>query len=228
MSQPDRILLGHLATFGDCLYATAVARQIKHDFPGCHLTWAIGSMSRPVIRENPFVDEVWEYPLRDRREIDSSWWSFVRDARRRVRRGEFSRIFFTQVAPGNYQNFDGTVRSSIFRGYAAPITVPVTPVLRLTADEVDHVQKAADLGGDAGLLHQLAQAGVLGGLAGLDPAAGDAPFARAWRLAAADQEHFLAADADHADAGDGRPAHPSGCGRVNTHSLSPERAESKA
>ncbi len=144
MSQPERILLGHLASFGDCLYATAVARQIKQDFPGCHLTWAIGSMFRAAILENPFVDAVWEYPMTERREIVTTWAPFVREARRRLRRGDFTGTFFTQIAPGNYQNFDGTVRPSIFRGYPGPITVPIAPVLRLGAGEVERVHAFAE------------------------------------------------------------------------------------
>ena len=38
---PKKIILVQLYSNGDCLYATAVARQIKQDFPGSHLTWAI-------------------------------------------------------------------------------------------------------------------------------------------------------------------------------------------
>ena len=50
----------HLVSLGDCLYVTAVARQIKQDYPGCHLTWAISSRCSQVIQNNPYVDEIWE------------------------------------------------------------------------------------------------------------------------------------------------------------------------
>jgi hypothetical protein len=144
MNQPERILLGHLASFGDCLYATAVARQIKQDFPGCHLTWAVGSLYRSAIEENPYVDEVWEISLTDRSQIVPMWRTFVRMARERIRKGDFTKAFFTQVAPDNYQNFDGTVRSSVFRGYPGPITVPVNPVMHLRPEEIDTVRRFAD------------------------------------------------------------------------------------
>ncbi len=143
MSQQQRILLGHLASFGDCLYATAVARQIKQDFPGCSLTWAIGSMYRPVIDGNPYVDEVWEIPLTQRSQINQAWRTFVRQARQRVRAGDFTRAFYTQIGPDNYQNFDGTIRASVFRGYPRPITVPVAPVIRLREQEIDTVRRFA-------------------------------------------------------------------------------------
>ena len=55
---PKKIILVQLYSNGDCLYATAVARQIKQDFPGSHLTWAIASFCKSIIINNPFVDEI--------------------------------------------------------------------------------------------------------------------------------------------------------------------------
>lgn len=129
--RPRRILLGHLGAFGDCLYATAVARQIRHDFPDCHLTWAIGSKYRSVVDGNPDVNEIWEVPLVRRDDGDAVWRHFAAEAGARVQRGDFDRAYFTQIGPDNYQNFDGTIRASIFRGYPRPVTVPVRPVIRL-------------------------------------------------------------------------------------------------
>ena len=134
-----RILLGQLGKNGDCLYATALARQIKQDYPGCHLTWAIGSPFRDIVKGNPFIDEVWEYAMQAV-DIERAWPAFAREARARARRGEFDRVFLTQVPPDNYARFDGTVRASIFRGYPHPVTVPIAPVIRLTEEEVRHVE----------------------------------------------------------------------------------------
>jgi len=144
VNNPPHILLGHLASFGDCLYATAIARQIKQDYPGCKLTWAIGTIYRPAIEENPYVDEIWEIPLLKRSDMDSVWIKFAKEIKQRKKRGDFDKIFLTQIGPNNYQNFDGTVRSSIFRAYPAPITVPVQPVIRLRQDEVDGVRQFAE------------------------------------------------------------------------------------
>lgn len=138
-----RVLLGQLGAAGDCVYATTVARQIKADDPDCHLVWAIGSMFRHVIAGNPHVDEVWEVPLAGRADMAATWKSFEREARARKARGELDDLFLTQIDPGNYQNFDGTVRASIFRGYPRPITVPVTPVIRLGDDEIARVRDFA-------------------------------------------------------------------------------------
>ena len=135
--RPRRIVLGQLGARGDCVYATAVARQIKADYPGCRLTWAIGSMARSIIANNPYVDEVWEIPVRNHGEMLAAWEQFRKEVTARKARGDFDDVFLTQVYPDNFGNYDGTVRASIFRGYPRPITVPVTPVIRLSREQVD-------------------------------------------------------------------------------------------
>jgi len=115
----------------------------KKGLPWFKLTWAIGSLYRPVIEENPYVDTIWEIPLLKRLDMDGAWIKFAKEAKRRKKKGDFDEIFLTQIGPNNYQNFDGTVRSSIFRAYPRPITVPVQPVIRLRSDEVDGVHQFA-------------------------------------------------------------------------------------
>lgn len=142
-SAARRILLGQLGARGDCVLATPIARQIKNDFPGCHLTWAIGSMCRPIIEGNPFVDEIWEVPVAGHQEMIAAWERFRSEARLRSKRGDFDETFLTQISPDNFGNYDGTVRASIFRGYPRPMTVPVTPVIRLSDADVRHAQAFA-------------------------------------------------------------------------------------
>jgi hypothetical protein len=139
-----KILLGQLTSNGDCLFATTLARQIKTDYPGCHLTWAISSLCRSIIDDNPYVDEVWEIPLTRNEDVVTAWMRFESEALNRKSLGDFDDIFLTQIAPGNLQNYDGTIRSSIFNAYPHPITVPVTPVMRLSQAEVDNVRRFAE------------------------------------------------------------------------------------
>jgi ADP-heptose:LPS heptosyltransferase len=146
----DRIVLGQLGLNGDCLYATTLARQIKHDFPGCHLTWAISSFCRSIIEENPYVDEIWEIPATGWKQIEATWHWLAYEVQHQLDRGRFTHAFLTQVYPYNLRNFDGTVRPSIFRNYPGQITVPVQNILRLRDAEVAHVRSFADR-------HQLAQ-----------------------------------------------------------------------
>jgi hypothetical protein len=138
--RPKRILLGQLNSYGDCLYATVIARQIKTDYPECHLTWAIGSMCRSILEGNPYVDDIWEIPLTNIVEVTEVWHRFEQQASDRKKRGDFDEVFLTQLAPGNLQNYDGTIRSSIMRAYGKPITVPLSPVLRLSTAEVENVR----------------------------------------------------------------------------------------
>ena len=138
--KPKRILLGQLNSNGDCLYATAIAKQIKKDYPGCHLTWAIGSMCRSVIAENPDVDKVWEVPLKNIGEVGEVWRRFKQEALEKKKRGVFDEVFLTQIINGNISHYDGIIRSSIFRNYPHEITVPVAPVLKLSSREIENVR----------------------------------------------------------------------------------------
>jgi hypothetical protein len=139
-----RILLGQLGASGDCLFATTIARQIKKDFPGCHLTWGIGSTFRSVLDENPDVDAVWEIPISNHSETAAAWQRFESEARRRKEMGDFDEVFLTQISPGNLYNFDTTIRTSIFRGYPGRISVPISPVLRLNKSEIENVGRFAE------------------------------------------------------------------------------------
>src|ERR1700722_17766663 len=139
---PNRILLGQLISNGDCLYATAVAQQIKHDFPGCHLTWAVSSLCRRMIEENPWVDAIWEIPLANwsNELLRTSWHSFAAKALILYERGVYDFVFFTQIYPGNPHHFEGTVRPGIFLGYPGRMTVPLQPSVSLRTEEVEKVK----------------------------------------------------------------------------------------
>jgi hypothetical protein len=140
-----KILLGHLASFGDCLYATTIAKQIKIDYPGCHLTWAIGSKYSSILDHNPDVDEVWEIPLEKIQDIKPVWENFEKEVCKRQAKGDFDEVFLTQFSPCHLYNFDGLIRSSTFRGYPKTITVPVNPVLKLSNSEIENVKNFIDL-----------------------------------------------------------------------------------
>jgi hypothetical protein len=130
-----RILLGMLGSNGDCLYATAIARQIKHDFPGCHLTWAVASLCRNVLFNNPDIDALWEIPLASWSDMDRAWQLFEIEAHSLASSGHFDHVFLTQVSPGRFANYDGTVRPSLFRNYPRQISVPVDVTINLDAEE---------------------------------------------------------------------------------------------
>lgn len=135
----ERILIGQLGTLGDCLLASPLARQIKTDYPSSHVTWAVSMTCRQVIDGNPYVDSVWDFCRGARETKSDMWYRFKREASTRHMKGLFDLVLFSQIHPDNYQNFDGTVRSSILRSYGRPITVPIAPIVRLRDEEVNRV-----------------------------------------------------------------------------------------
>ena len=133
------ILMGQLGNNGDCLYATIVARQIKHDFPDCRLTWGIANKCRTIPVNNPYVDDIWVFPAIKGEDMPAMTRNFMQQALRRTQSGEFDRVIYPQIWPDNFRNYDGTVRPSLLRNYGAPITVPIENVLCLTGEEQENV-----------------------------------------------------------------------------------------
>ncbi|HMK33479.1 MAG TPA: hypothetical protein VK463_00330 [Desulfomonilaceae bacterium] len=142
-----KILLGQLGANGDCLYATVLARQIKEDYPGCHLTWAISSRCKEVLTANPYVDEIWEWNVSDT--VRDAAWRALETTALRIQTGldPFDKVVLSQIWPDNFRRYDGTVRPSIVRAYDRPITAPVDTVIVLTDQELDHVEKFVRLHG---------------------------------------------------------------------------------
>src|SRR5882724_5164649 len=146
-----RALIGQLGSNGDCLYATVIARQLKVDYPGCHVTWAIARQCSHLLKNNPYVDEIWEWQVPDwSTQQQAIAWMALETAvlRRQDSRDPFDRICLSQIWPRNFRRYDGTVRSSILRAYGRPITVPIDCVIVLGDDEI---QNAARFVQDTGL-----------------------------------------------------------------------------
>jgi ADP-heptose:LPS heptosyltransferase len=142
MEARKKILLVQLYSNGDCLYATSVAKQIKKDFPECHLTWAIAGFCKNIIAHNPFVDEV-----REVNEVPKNDVAAFRKFRAKVyaekKQGLWEEVFVTHNMDENQALYDGTIRGMIFRAYPFPITVSVQPVLNLTDEEHERVEAFA-------------------------------------------------------------------------------------
>ena len=136
----EKILLALLGAKGDCVYGTTLAHQIKADNPECHLVWAISSDCRDILRNNPHVDEVWEIPADSHHGASSQWKPLMEEAHTLAGRGILNRVYPAQISPGNYQNYDGTVRPSIMRAYGRPITVPMESHVVLTEEEIRKVE----------------------------------------------------------------------------------------
>jgi ADP-heptose:LPS heptosyltransferase len=140
--EPQKILLVQLYSNGDCLYATTVARQIKKDYPGAHLTWAIASFCKNIIANNPYVDAVMEVNTVAKNDV-AAFRRFKKEICRQQKRGIYDEVFIVHNADTNHAYYDGSIRSSILKAYPNPITVPIQPVLRLLPGEVEKANKFA-------------------------------------------------------------------------------------
>jgi ADP-heptose:LPS heptosyltransferase len=139
MHTSKKIILIHFYSNGDCLYATAVARQIKQDFQNCHLSWAIASNCKSIIANNPYIDEiiVVDYVHRNDTEV-------MNQLKAKINLMDYDHVFITH--PSYIENmalYDGCIRSNVLNAYPYPITVPITPVLQLTNEEISNVEAFA-------------------------------------------------------------------------------------
>src|ERR1700712_600408 len=131
-----KILMVQLFSNGDCLYATTVARQIKHDYPGCHLTWMIAAFCKDIIANNPYVDDTIINTSVAKNDV-AAFRKLKKLVQDQKRKGEWSEVFVTQNLDDNQAYYDGCIRSCVFRAYGKPISVPITPVLQLLPEEMD-------------------------------------------------------------------------------------------
>lgn len=56
--QPGRIVLILPCCIGDVVLATPVLQALRRAYPTAHITWAIGSWSRPAIARHPLLDSI--------------------------------------------------------------------------------------------------------------------------------------------------------------------------
>jgi hypothetical protein len=135
-----RYLIVQHGCYGDCLFATTLARQIKNDQQDSHVAWAVSPSYKSILQNNPFVDELLEVPVSNGNYFDKKWRSLEKELLSKKENGEFDEIIFSQVLPYNWERFSGTIRHTILSSYKRPITVPVEPVLYLTQQEILNVQ----------------------------------------------------------------------------------------
>lgn len=140
----NKILLVQLFSNGDCLYATTIARQIKQDYPDCHLTWAVASFCRSILNGNPYIDAILEI-----NEVNKNDVVAFRRLKKRLytekRNGLWKELFITHIMDDNQAYYDGCIRTAIFRAYPNPVTIENTPVLSISEIEKNRVREFVQL-----------------------------------------------------------------------------------
>jgi hypothetical protein len=139
-----RFLIVQPGCYGDCLFATTLAQQIKNDYPESHVSWAVSTPYKLILQHNPFIDSLWEVTISTGNYFDKKWRQFEKEVLLKKETGEFDEIIFSQVLPYNWEHFSGTIRHTILSSYKRPITVPVQPILHLTQQEILNVKKFAE------------------------------------------------------------------------------------
>lgn len=135
-----KILLVQLGSNGDCLFVTTIAKQIKEtDYPGCSLTWLIGSKYSHLIDNNHFIDDKIILEIND---INDLW--FKRNNIDNILKKDliyknFDKIFITDFTKDNSKYRYGTTRSTLFRSYENKITISPEPQIFLRQFEIDNV-----------------------------------------------------------------------------------------
>lgn len=137
------ILLVHLFSNGDCLYATAIARQIKKDYPDCTLTWAISESCKAIIDNNPYVDEISVLNNIPKNDL-KAFRKVKKEVLYEKTIGKWQEVFITQNMDENQAYYDGCIRSGILRAYPHSITEGLSPVLRLTDAEKKRINAFAE------------------------------------------------------------------------------------
>lgn len=140
-----KILLVQLGSNGDCLFVTTIAKQIKEiDYPGCKLTWMIGSNCSHIIENNHFIDEKIIIPIKD---INDLWFkrNNINDLiQKETVNLNFDKIFITDFTKENAKLRFGTTRSTLFRCYNHRITISPDPQIFLNNEEIENVKIFCD------------------------------------------------------------------------------------
>jgi len=135
-----KIALVQLCSFGDCLYATLVARQIKRDYPDSHLTWVVGDKYASILEGNPMIDAIQKIKISGVGDaLSGGWQQACVWVHLGLECGNLDKAYYTQIIPKNIEFYDGLIRSTTYRGYGNKIHGPHNPEVYLRSAEVDRV-----------------------------------------------------------------------------------------
>jgi ADP-heptose:LPS heptosyltransferase len=93
-TRDERILIIRLAAIGDVVMASSLARRVRDEMPGAHVSWLCGETVAPLVEEFADVDEV--IPIDDRALLTGNAGERARalmPAWRRLRAGRFTRVY---------------------------------------------------------------------------------------------------------------------------------------
>lgn len=129
--QPQNVLILKPCCLGDVLLATPALAALRQSFPQAHITWAIGAWSRPMVENNPHVNDLIDCGTVGTRQPTTA---DMRRLVRRIRQAGFDTCFVFDRSPlltwltwraGIPQRVGLNSRG---RGYAYTVQVPVNGI----------------------------------------------------------------------------------------------------
>lgn len=140
MPEKVKILLVQLASNGDCLFTTTIAKQIKEiDHPNCELSWLIGTKFKSILDFNPHVDKIETIEIQDLQDMEKARANL--DGIIENLPYKYDKIYITDHCERNKNNWYGTTRSSLFRSYKHKLKISSQPVIVLSESEIKGVNE---------------------------------------------------------------------------------------
>ncbi len=145
-SSMKKYFIFQFAKFGDCLFATIVAKQIKHDEPSSHITWGIAGAYKSILEGNPHVDKVVDLDVDPVTITDQELERMEARIEQIIRAERIDEMVYLQVHSRRHlTEFRTTLRHTVFKVCGRPITVSPQAVVNLTALEKKNVADFVEL-----------------------------------------------------------------------------------
>lgn len=135
-----------LNNYGDILYATPIAKQIKEiDFPESNLTWIVSKQCKDILIGNPFVNQLEVVELENVNQIYSGKWKEIKNKYvEKLEKGEYDKLFILQPFDLNFLYYSNCIRGMILKAYPFKIITSLSPLLYLSQKEINNVTNFID------------------------------------------------------------------------------------
>ena len=138
---PVKIAILLLNNYGDILYATPIAKQIKeYDYPGSHLTWIVSQQCSDILKNNGFIDDLDIIASNELNLVYNNRFELIEKAyKQKLDDGVYDKLFILQPKGKNFVNYKTCLRRLILDRYPIPIHVSLRPIVFLTQEEKNNV-----------------------------------------------------------------------------------------
>lgn len=140
----NRYFIYQFAAFGDCLFATIVVKQLKHNDPNCEITWGISKRYVSILKNNPFVDRILEFEI-DPKTATLNEFDKHNRLVSEIEKEYGVNFIHLQLLNKHINRLHTTLRFTVLKIFNLPITVSKNAVLRLDEHEKNNVSDFLNL-----------------------------------------------------------------------------------